>query len=135
MSRHHQVQSHRSPSSSGVDVVSSPAAASPAAAASAALRVGYTHPLVVYLKFFPGGIRYTQCTLDGTAEAATEAEAAAASASSDLEKKFRPHFNERGEGDGEGTCFSFFPFSSAAMRRSLLVKDSSVGNFHRTRDI
>ena len=78
----------------------------------------------------PGGDTISRCPLDGNAEAAEEAEAAAASASSDLEKKFRSHSDERGEEDVEGARFSFFPISSAAIRRSLLVKDSSVRNFH-----
>ena len=68
-------------------------------------------------------------------EAAAEAEVAAASASYDLENNFRSHSNEIGEGEGEGRHFSLLPFYSSAMRRSLLVKDSPVGNFHGTRDI
>ena len=87
------------------------------------------------MNFCPGGIQYPRFPLDGTAEVAAEAEAAATSASSDLEKKFRPHSDKIVEGEGEGTHFSFFPFSSAAIRRSLLVKNSSVGNFYGTRDI
>ena len=65
-------------------------------------------------------------------EAVEEAEAAATSASSDIEKKLRPHSDKRGEVEGEGTRFSFFPFSLEAMRRLLLVKYSLVGDFHET---
>ena len=67
--------------------------------------------------------------------AAAETGAAVASVSSDLEKKFRFHYEEREERKGEGTNFYFFPFYLAAMKRLLLVKDSSVGNFYGTRDI
>ena len=87
MSRHHRGQRHRYPLSSGVrvdvngDVVSSPTASSTAEAASADLRVGYTYPLAAYLN---PGIRYPCCPLDGTVEAAAEAEAVSDSASSDL---------------------------------------------------
>ena len=119
----------------GAVIVFSPAAASTVAAVSMSLRVRYTYPLATYLKFPPGGIRYPHFPLGGTSEAAAEAEAAAASAYYDLEKKFRSHSDERGEGEGEGRRFSFFPFSSGEMMRSLLVKYSSVWNFHGTRDI
>ena len=68
-------------------------------------------------------------------EAAAEAEAAAALVSSDLDNSLRSRSDEINEVEGEGTHFSFFPFSFAAMSRSLLVKDSSVGSFHETRDI
>ena len=90
MSRHHQGRRRQPPLSSGVGgdgdgdgdsdvvVVSSPAVASTAAAALTVLHVRYTHPLAVYLNFFPGGIQYPRCPLDCTAEAAEEAEAAAA---------------------------------------------------------
>ena len=43
------------------------------------------------MNFFLGGMQYTRCPLDGTAEAAAGVEVADASASSDLEKKFRLH--------------------------------------------
>ena len=90
MSRHHQGQRHRSPLFSRVGVsgdsavVFSPAAVSIAAEVSAALRIRYTYPLAEYLNFFLGGIQYTRCPLDGTAEATAEAEAADASDASDL---------------------------------------------------
>ena len=106
-----------------------------ASSALAALRVGYTYPLVAYLNFCPGWIRYPHCPLGGTKEAASEAEDADALASSDIENNFRSNSEKRGEGEVEGTRFSFFPFSSAAMRLSLLVKDSSVGNFYGTQYI
>ena len=138
MSRRYRGQRGRFLSSSGFGVESdggvvySPAAASNAAAA---LCVGYMYPQATYLKFCPEGIQYPRCPLDSTVGAAEEAEATAASASSDIEKKFRSHSDKRCEGEGEGTRFSFFPLSLAKMMRSLLVKYSSVGNFHGTRDI
>ena len=113
MSRHHQGRRHRSPSSSGVGigvngnvngncaVFLSPATScttvSNVAAASAALRDRYMYPLAAYLNFFPGGIQYPCCTLDGITEAAAEVEAAAALVSSDIEKMFRSHSDKRGE--------------------------------------
>ena len=92
------------------------------------LHVGFTYPLEVYLNFCPGGIGHPRCPINITVEAAAEAEAA--SASYDLEKKFRSHSNKRGEGEEEVTRFSLLTFYLATMRRSVLVKDSSVGNFH-----
>ena len=100
------------------------------ATASADLHVRYTYPIAAYLKFCPGGIRYPHCLLNSTVEAASEAEAADASASSDLEKIFRSHSDERGE--GELRHFYLFHFYSAETRRLLLVKYSSVGIFHGT---
>ena len=47
-------------------------------------------------EILPGGIRYPHCPLDGTTEAAVEAEAAATLDSSDLEKNFKSNSNERG---------------------------------------
>ena len=102
MSQHHQGQRRKSLSSSsvGIDVngngtiFSSPVTASTTMAASAdstALRAGYMYPLAAYLNFFPGGIQYPCCHLDGTAEDATGEEAAAALDSSDPENNFRSH--------------------------------------------
>ena len=115
-------------------IVSSPAAAYIVAAALTALHNRYIYPLEAYLNFCLGGIGYPCCPIDSTAEAASEAEAVteaeATLASSDIEKKFRSHSNKRGEGEEEVTRFSLLTFYLATMRRSELVKDSSVGNFH-----
>ena len=102
-----------------------------AALASTTLCLGYTYHLEAYKNFPPGGIQYPQFPIYVTTEAAAEAEAAAALASSDIERKFRLHSDKIGEGEGEGVSFYF----SASMRRLLLVKDSSVGDFNGTRDI
>ena len=84
-------------------------------AASAALSIGYTYPLAAYLNFCLGGIQYPCCPLDGTAEAAVEAEDADAAASAyyNLDNKLRLHTYEICEVEGEGTHFSFFPLSLA----------------------
>ena len=90
----------KDPSDNRIDVngngtiFSSPVTASTTMAASAdstALRAGYMYPLAAYLNFFPGGIQYPCCHLDGTAEDVTGEEAAAALDSSDPENNFRSH--------------------------------------------
>ena len=118
-------------------VLSYPMAASTAVVASAALCLRYTYHLAAYENFDLGGIQYPQCPLYDTAKAAADTEAENALASSDIKKKFMSHSNKRceGEGEGEWTRFSFLPFSSAATRRYLVVKDQSVGNVNGTRDI
>ena len=49
------------------------------------------------MNFCPGGIQYNFFPLDSTTEAAADAEAASTFASSDIERKFRSHYDKRGE--------------------------------------
>ena len=98
-------------------IVSYPVTASTAATASMDLCVEYTYPLAAYTTFVLGGILFTRCPIEDTADAAAEEEAAAALASSDIENKFRLHSDKRCEAEGEDKRFSFFPFSLESTRR------------------
>ena len=90
------------------------------------------YPLAVYLKCLLVGNMISTLFFNGTAKAAAEAGAAVASVSSDLDKKFRFHYDEKEGREGKETHFYFLPLYLEVKRRMLLVKNSLVGNFYGT---